>query len=339
MIVALVRLTGLLFSMGIIFLGTAQVAGSLWNNPIVALVAEEDAYNYDLQTHVIQSLTPNRSLRETRLVWSPDHRHLAANDQGGTRTLNILNLETGLRTKLHDFVGDFRWSQSGELIAFTGLSPTGRDILIAAPDGSGRRNLTRNGQRNLLLGWGADDQSVIYMNRSDDRWHIMQTHIRTRATQTLFSINVLIGEFALSPDAQYFAYTAREDTASTFALRTIDGKLITESRITRAGLLAWSPDSRYIAVSQYNPAIEFIPNLMVYDRESRETAQQYLFPEYTIQSILWQTADAGLLVVGAHHLNATTQLFDVSLASNVIATVPFPSHLHPSFLTWNPTNS
>lgn len=321
----------------VIVIGAGAVIGQAWHNPILALASPDDAYQYDLQTHVLQPLLPGGVLGDHRLGWSPDGRYLAINDTRQTRTLHIVERGSETLTKLHDFAGDFRWSPSGAWIAFMGLSPGGREVLIARPDGTHRRNLTRNSDRHELLGWAQADAAVIYLSRVGERHDIAQTALADGQTRRLFSVAAAFNVVRLSPDGTRVACVQRDDHGQhQLIVYTLAGAIQVALPAERSNALAWSPDGRRIALTQYNPTTGLIRDLWILDAQTGAMVQQTIFPAHTIQQVLWQRDSQGLLVVGAHHLNATSALFAVALGSQAITPLPFPREVRPTLLTWHP---
>ena len=145
-------------------------------------------------------------------------------------------------------------SPKGDLIAFSTIAPSQEDIFVAAPDGSGLRQLTDDAYRDRAVHWSPDGKRLAFMsNRSgkNEIWTIDPDGSGLRQiTFTPGKGSVQLPVW--SPDGSRMAYTIGNDTAYVIDLR----KPWTEQSpqaLPRAGpeewfqAWTWSPDGRTLA--------------------------------------------------------------------------------------------
>src|ERR1700722_11692765 len=101
---------------------------------------------------------PSIGLVGTPLAWSPDSRYLAVRVQGGHDGLYVIDTKFGSTT----FIGPSTYPTASfaptlpDRLAYSlGVVPESANVLTAAPDGSGTRELTHN-NRSAHPVWGRD---------------------------------------------------------------------------------------------------------------------------------------------------------------------------------------
>lgn len=132
---------------------------------------------------------PSIGVVGTPLAWSPDSRYLAVRVQGVQDGLDVIDTKLGSAT----FIGPSTYPTASfaptlpDRLAYSlGVVPESANVLTAAPDGSGARELTHN-NRSAYPVWG---RHGIVFSRGSQIWvmHPNGTHARqvTHAREQFF---------------------------------------------------------------------------------------------------------------------------------------------------------
>ena len=202
-----------------------------------------------------------RRFDDAQPAWSPDRTRIAFVRQG--RRLGsgyqvwVMNADGSRARQITRGQVDVEpdWSPDGRSIVYRGNSPNGRtfDLYVVRPDGSGRRNLTRNPNAVSVTdpSWAPDSRRIAFQRSYQDR------PIGTG----IYSIGVggaglrrLAGggqEPAWSPDGRRIAFIRQPATeGESFQIYLIGSGGGGLRRLTRGGenvAPEWSPDGRRIA--------------------------------------------------------------------------------------------
>ncbi|GAA1934936.1 hypothetical protein [Nocardioides marmoribigeumensis] len=124
-----------------------------------------------------QSAVPTPGLSVSRAAYTPDGRRLLLVAGAGS----VVNLWTAGRSgsNLRPVFAwevaaslepaNASWSPDGTRILFTGISPTtgDREVMTAAPDGTGRRVLTARAGTDFRPGWSPDGRTIVWLTTVD----------------------------------------------------------------------------------------------------------------------------------------------------------------------------
>ena len=168
----------------------------------------------DLQTHMMEQLTKNKTGRNWWCSWSPDGSRIAFISQRSEESTEAANL------------------------------------YCKAADGSGpAEQLTQGTFYDQPISWTPDGKSIIFQRSSHTQtgWDVMLLSLDDRKLQPLLNspANELRGE--LSPDGHWLAYVSTEEGLPGVFVRPFQDPQ-PKRRISPAGIFAadplWSPDGR-----------------------------------------------------------------------------------------------
>jgi TolB protein len=192
-----------------------------------------------------QERVTNNKFSSYRPSWSPDGTQIvyAAFETG---ELFVMKADGSSQTRLTaGQSGHPSWSPSGKVIAFSGQEGRGTDALseigVVNVDGSGRRELTHDGQTNEKPSWSPDGTRIAFDSKRGGNTDIYVmdadgTHERRLTT------DAAVDEWpAWSPDGGSIAFTHQSPGGSEIYVMKTDGS--GETSVAK-GQQAWCPSWR-----------------------------------------------------------------------------------------------
>ena len=143
-----------------------------------------------------------------RPSWSPDGKQIvfASADSG---ELFVINADGSAQMRLTaGQSGHPSWSPSGKLIAFSGQEPTDSvsEISVVNVDGSGRRQLTHDGQTNEKPSWSPDGTRIAFDSKRGGNFDIFVMNADGTGERRL-TTEAAVDEWpAWSPDGRSIAF-------------------------------------------------------------------------------------------------------------------------------------
>ncbi len=113
-------------------------------------------------------------------TWSPDGTKIAFTGTRGTSTqIFVADLNTGNSTQITNMADgayDPAWSPTGDHVAFVVRENQEHNIWMAAPDGSGARELFGGGLKRSPT-WSSDGELLIYFGQDEDSFELFAARV------------------------------------------------------------------------------------------------------------------------------------------------------------------
>lgn len=97
-------------------------------------------------------------------------------------------------------VAHLRWSPDGQQLAFNALQEGRRVIMLVSANGGQARQISPQGQQEILSGWAPGGGSLIFSRADQDGWQIFQRDVNETLSRPLTTQGGLTGQ--LSPDGK-----------------------------------------------------------------------------------------------------------------------------------------
>jgi Tol biopolymer transport system component/DNA-binding winged helix-turn-helix (wHTH) protein len=144
--------------------------------------------------------------------------------------LRIFDLETGqnrllIKNETADFSPD--WSSGSEWIVFQNRIGGNTEICLIKPDGSGLKNLTNNGARDVAPAWSPFGDRIVFTSNRDGYSQIFQLYLMNEDGSNqhrIYSSNGISAAPAWSPDGRQivFANDKEENRTGNFEIFIIE---------------------------------------------------------------------------------------------------------------------
>jgi Tol biopolymer transport system component len=208
----------------------------------------------DATGQTIAASKPFTSFDADSIAWAPNSREVAIAAQAADPAIVLIDAATGASREVEvDYLMfEVYWRPpDGRQLLFRTGSPPGGLAIVSIEDGSVVRVPTSGDERDDIrpLGWTPDGRSVLYQHDADA--DAPQTHVVDVATGAETRLDVAFGH--VSNDGTRVAGINRAGRFCVVAIsggpcRVIEDAVDVEG--TRGAGVSWSPDDRWIAISE-----------------------------------------------------------------------------------------
>lgn len=190
-----------------------------------------------------QERVTNNKFSSYRPSWSPDGTRIVYASYE-TGALFVMNADGSAQKRLTaGQSGHPSWSPSGTVIAFSGQEPVNSvsEINVVNVDGSGRRQLTHDGQTNEKPSWSPDGTRIAFSSKRGGNFDIYV--MNADGTHERRLTDAAVDDWpAWSPDGGSIAFT-RNLSASTSEIYVMKADGSGQTSVTK-GQEAWCPSWR-----------------------------------------------------------------------------------------------
>lgn len=189
-------------------------------------------------------------------VWSPDGRKVVTQRRGGTRTVRVVDVESGARRELYDgFLYGLAWSPDARRIVFgADLYFGGPKVFVTRADGTGRTRLVRNG---TAPAWSPDGRLIAFLRPRGERLatvHVVRPDGTGLRRLSAARVNP-VDPWEWAPDGQRLAISQYLSRSGRSRLGVMDAdsggvRWIYTTRERAFGVaFEWTPDAQRVAYS------------------------------------------------------------------------------------------
>jgi thiol-disulfide isomerase/thioredoxin len=197
--------------------------------------------------------TPAKGTRRVAMgLWkasfAPDGNHLVVGriDRG----LEIIDLETGARSRLSHFGRDPAWSPDGRLVAFAEGKGADDEVWVVEPGGGQPRQVAKGG----FPSWSNDGKRLFFSSRPDG--HLYELAIDDPAAQPRLLFDHVTAWFpAVSPDESKIAVGIDDELVVMERATGFEVARVALGQRKEALFASWAPDGKWLAVTNGNGVV------------------------------------------------------------------------------------